>query len=49
MSEKYETRDQAKRSIFCNIEAYYNRIRRHSGIEYMSPVNYEQYALINVK
>ncbi|MBA3978203.1 MAG: IS3 family transposase [Nitrosopumilus sp.] len=39
---KYETCDQAKRSIFLYFEAYYNRIRRHSGIDYMSPVNSEQ-------
>lgn len=38
---RYETRDQAKRSIFWYIEAYYNRVRRHSGIDYMSPVNFE--------
>ncbi|MFT5259543.1 MAG: putative transposase [Saprospiraceae bacterium] len=38
---KYETRDQAKRSIFWYIEAYYSRVRRHSGIDYMSPLNFE--------
>ena len=37
----YETRDQAKRSIFWYIEAYYNRVRRHSGIDYLSPINFE--------
>lgn len=37
----YETRDQAKRSIFWYIEAYYNRVRRHSGIDYKSPVDFE--------
>ena len=44
---QYETRNQARHSIFWYIEAYYNRIRRHSSIDYMSPVNYEQYALKN--
>lgn len=38
---RYETRDQAKRSIFWYIEAYYNRVRRHSGIDYKSPINFE--------
>ena len=37
----YETRDQAKRSIFWYIEAYYNRVRRHSSIDYRSPINFE--------
>ena len=38
---QYDTREQAKRSIFWYIEAYYNRIRRHSGINYKSPINFE--------
>jgi putative transposase len=38
---RYETRDQAKRSIFWYIEAYYNRVRRHSSIDYKSPINFE--------
>ncbi len=46
---KYEMRDQARRSIFWYIEAYYNRIRRHSGIDYMSPIDYEQCALKNTQ
>lgn len=41
----YETRDQAKRSVFWYIEAYYNRIRRHSSLDYQSPVNFEKHAL----
>lgn len=40
--EKYTTRDQAKSSIFDYIEVFYNRERRHSGIGYLSPVDYEQ-------
>jgi len=46
---QYETRNQARRSIFWYIEAYYNRIRRHSSIDYMSPVNYEVYAVRNAQ
>jgi len=44
----YETREQAKRSVFWYIEAYYNRIRRHSGIDYQSPINFEKQTLKNV-
>ncbi|MGI9283773.1 MAG: IS3 family transposase [Pseudomonadales bacterium] len=40
----YENREQVRRSIFWYIEAYYNRVRRHSGIGYMSPLNYEKKA-----
>jgi len=43
----YETREQAKHSVFWYIEAYYNRIRRHSGIDYQSPINFEKQALKN--
>ena len=41
----YETHEEAKRSIFWYIESYYNRIRRHSGIDYMSPNDFEKKAL----
>ena len=40
--EKYLTRAQAKTSIFDYIETFYNRERRHSKLEYMSPCNYER-------
>ena len=41
----YGTRDEAKRDIFKCIELYYNRVRMHSTLGYMSPVEYErQYA-----
>lgn len=39
------TRGEAKRDIFKRIELYYNRVRMHSTLGYMSPVEYErQYA-----
>ena len=39
------TRDEAKRDIFKRIELYCNRVRMHSTLGYMSPVEYErQYA-----
>jgi len=44
----YKTREQAKQSVFWYIEAYYNRIRRHSGIDYLSPINFENRTLKNV-
>lgn len=41
----YRTRNEAKQDIFKRIELYYNRVRMHSTLGYMSPVEYErQYA-----
>jgi putative transposase len=36
-----ETRDDARQAIFCYIETWYNRERRHSTIGYVSSVVYE--------
>jgi transposase InsO family protein len=41
-TEKYETRDNAKQSIFQYIEIYYNRIRRHSILSFVAPSTFEQ-------
>ncbi len=38
----FETRSQARRSIFEYIEVFYNRIRLHSTIGYNSPEEYEK-------
>ena len=39
------TRDEAKQGIFKYIELYYNRVRMHSTLDYVPPVEYErQYA-----
>jgi len=38
----YRTRDEARGDLFYYIEAFYNRRRLHSSIDYMSPANYEQ-------
>jgi transposase InsO family protein len=35
------TRAQARQEIFEYIEVFYNRVRRHSYIGYVSPVDYE--------
>jgi putative transposase len=40
--EGYATRDEAKASIFEYIEAFYNRVRRHSALGYVAPAEYEQ-------
>jgi transposase InsO family protein len=39
--EHYATRDQARRSIFHWIECWYNRRRRHSSLDYLSPEAFE--------
>ena len=38
---RYKTREEAKSSIFEYIEAFYNRVRRHSYINYQSPLSFE--------
>lgn len=40
--ERYQTREQAKKSIFEYIEVFYNRQRRHSTLNYMTPLAFEQ-------
>lgn len=39
---RFKTRDEAKQAIFEYIEVFYNRIRLHSSLGYMSPVEYEK-------
>lgn len=39
--EDYHTRDQARSSLFEYIELFYNRMRRHSTLNYRSPVEFE--------
>ena len=41
----FKTREEAKQAIFKWIETWYNRERRHSALEYMSPIEYEKLAL----
>jgi len=36
--ENYPTRAEARASIFEYIEVFYNRVRRHSALGYLSPI-----------
>jgi putative transposase len=45
MIKKHETREIAKTSIVEYIECYYNRKRRHSSINYMTPCEFEDVAI----
>ena len=40
--EVFATREEARASIFDYIEVFFNRIRRHSSLGYMSPAEYER-------
>ncbi len=40
--EDYATREEARASVFEYIEVFYNRIRRHSTLGYVSPAEYER-------
>ena len=42
----YRTRDAARADVFDYIERFYNTIRRHSTIGYLSPVEFEQRAAL---
>ena len=37
----YQTRDEARNDLFFYVEAFYNRRRRHSALDYLSPHTYE--------
>ena len=41
LDEHYQTRVQARASLFEYINVYYNRQRRHSTIGYMTPEKFE--------
>ncbi len=38
----FQTLGQARQVIFEYVECFYNRVRRHSSLGYVSPVVYEQ-------
>jgi transposase InsO family protein len=39
--QKYQTRSQARTDIFSYIEGFYNTVRLHSTLEYLSPAEFE--------
>jgi putative transposase len=42
----YRTRDDGKADVFDYIERFYNPRRRHSTLGYMSPVEFEEQAML---
>lgn len=47
-NQKFETRQQARSVIFEYIETWYNQQRKHSALDYVSPVEYEN-KILNLK
>jgi len=39
--ERFQTHEEARTTIFEYIEAFYNRVRKHSTLGYLSPVQFE--------
>ena len=39
---RYRTQDEAKTAVFDFIEGWYNPHRRHSALEYESPLSFEE-------
>ena len=42
LTHDWPTRDAARRALFRYIEIWYNRERRHSTLDYVSPARYEE-------
>jgi len=42
--ERYQSQQEARQSLFEYIEIFYNRVRRHSSLGYLSPLQFEQVA-----
>jgi putative transposase len=38
----YETRAAARQAIFEYVEVFYNRLRRHASLGYLTPVDFKQ-------
>lgn len=41
---RYATREEARQSVFQWIEVFYNRVRLHSTLGYVSPEQFEQHS-----
>jgi putative transposase len=39
---RFKTRVEARMAVFAFIEGWYNPHRRHSALDYLSPINYER-------
>lgn len=44
-SHIFKTKEEAKNAIFEYIEAFYNEWRKHSTLNYCSPVQFERYLM----
>jgi putative transposase len=38
----YQTREEARSDVFDYIERFYNPVRKHSKLDFLSPVDFEQ-------
>ena len=47
--QHYETRDEARADIFDYIECFYNPIRRHSALGNLSPLDFTQSLVSDLK
>jgi transposase InsO family protein len=45
----FESVEQARSEVFSYIESYYNRIRRHSSLGYVNPLEFERQLKINIR
>jgi len=43
-NKTYRTRDQANADVFDDIECFYNPMRRHLTLGYLSPMEFERQA-----
>ena len=42
---RFISREAARTAIFDYMEGFYNRVRRHSSLDYLSPAEYEEVAM----